>query len=285
MGRSNAVNFELGPPINTIAPREDDEAKVDEGLGTTGTGRQTLTNREKNEEATNIDVGADAETKVDDEVQDDVVDDDSAEPAPVPSIEDVAPGEEKDKDMEMKDAQPDGPPAWLKPYQDIPYTRFEVFPAVPGGRRERVRPSVSRPTVPRTTSSAPRQKRSSGSHRTSSSRPKSSSKKKTGGTGRGPGRWPKGTKKSDYGNATSGPGLPPGWQDKQAKLQAVTEGNDPDQEVAVEEPAEDSVVVSMRANGIKANNRNAATRKASVADENGEQAVEGEDVDAEGEDI
>ncbi|UZP37370.1 hypothetical protein NXS19_005186 [Fusarium pseudograminearum] len=185
----------------------------------------------------------------------------------------------------MEDAESDGPPAWLKPYQDIPYTRFEVFPAIPGGRRERARPSVNRPTVPRTTSSAPRQKRSSGSHRTSSSRPKSASKKKTGGTGRGPGRWPKGTKKSDYGNATSGPGLPPGWQDKQVKLRAITEGNDPDQEVAVEEPAEDSVVVSMRANGTKVNNRNAATRKASVADANGEQAGEGEDVDAEGEDI
>ncbi|CEI60652.1 hypothetical protein FVEN_g2679 [Fusarium venenatum] len=288
MGRSNAVNFELGPPINTIAPREDDEAKVDEGLGTTGTGGQSLINGEKNEEATNIDTGAEAEANVNGEAQDDVVEDDGAEPAPVPSIEDIAPGEEKDKDVEMKDAENDGPPTWLKPYQDIPYTRFEVFPAIPGGRRERARPSVSRPTVPRTTSSAPRQKRSSGSHRTSSSsRPKSSSKKKTGGTGRGPGRWPKGTKKSDYGNAASGPGLPPGWQDKQTKLRDITEGNDPDQEVAVEEPAEDSVVVSMRANGTKATNRTAATRKASVADENGEQAAEEgeEDVDAEGEDI
>ncbi|RGP67824.1 histone acetyltransferase [Fusarium sporotrichioides] len=285
MGRSNAVNFELGPPINTIAPREDDEAKIDEGLGTAGTGGQSLINGEKNEEAADVDTGADAEVNVNGEAQDDAVDNNNAEPAPVQSIEDVAPGQEKDKDVEMKDAENDGPPAWLKPYQDIPYTRFEVFPAVPGGRRERARPSVSRPTVPRTTSSAPRQKRSSGSHRTSSSRPKSSSKKKTGGTGRGPGRWPKGTKKSDYGNAASGPGLPPGWMDKQAKLRAVTEGDDPDQEVAVEEPAEDSVVVSMRANGAKANNRNAATRKASVADANGEQAVEGEDVDAEGEDI
>ncbi|CAF3461974.1 unnamed protein product [Fusarium graminearum] len=288
MGRSNAVNFELGPPINTIAPREDDEAKVDEGLGTAGTGGQILINGEQNEEhaaGLNIDTGAETEANVNGEAQDDDVETDNAEPAPVQSIEDVAPGQEKDKDAEMKDAESDGPPTWLKPYQDIPYTRFEVFPAIPGGRRERARPSVSRPAVPRTTSSAPRQKRSSGSHRTSSSRPKSSSKKKTGGTGRGPGRWPKGTKKSDYGNATSGPGLPPGWQDKQVKLRAITEGNDPDQEVAVEEPAEDSVVVSMRANGTKVNNRNAATRKASVADANGEQAAEGEDVDAEGEDI
>ncbi|RGP77889.1 histone acetyltransferase [Fusarium longipes] len=287
MGRSNAVNFELGPPMNTIAPREDDEAKIDEGLGTVGIEGQSLLNGDKTGEhapSINIDAVVENEENVNGEAQDGAVEHDNAEPAPVQSIEDVAPGQEKDKDAEMKDAEADGPPAWLKPYQDIPYTRFEVFPAVPGGRRERARPSVSRPTVPRTTSSAPRQKRSSNSHRTSSSRPKSSSKKKTGGTGRGPGRWPKGTKKSDYGNATSGPGLPPGWMDKQAKLRAITEGQDPDQEVAVEEPAEDSVVVSMRANGAKVNG-NTAARKASLADANEEQAVEGDDVDAEGEDV
>ncbi|CAG7563562.1 unnamed protein product [Fusarium equiseti] len=288
MGRSNAVNFELGPPMNAIAPREDDEAKVDEGLGTTGIEVQSLLNGEKKDEPVpDTDVGTDAEpqSNVNGEAGDNAAESANADPAPVQSIEDVAPGQEKDKDVEMKDVEDDGPPAWLKPYQDIPYTRFEVFPAIPGGRRERTRPSVSRPTVPRTASSISRQKRSSNSHRSSSSRPKSSSKKKTGGTGRGPGRWPKGTKKSDYGNATSGPGLPPGWMDKQAKLRAITEGNDPEQEVAVEEPAEDSVVVSMRANGTKANG-SAAARKASGDEEaRGEQAAEGEDVDAEGEDV
>lgn len=287
MGRSNAVNFELGPPMNAIAPREDDEAKIDEGLGPAGIEGQSLINGEKNAEpasGTGVETGAQAQANVNGEAQDSAVENGNPDPIPVQSIEDVAPGQEKDKDVDMKDAESDGPPAWLKPYQDIPYTRFEVFPAIPGGRRERARPSVSRPVVPRTTSSVPRQKRSSNSHRSSSSRPKSSSKKKTGGTGRGPGRWPKGTKKSDYGNATSGPGLPPGWMDKQVKLRAITEGKDPEQEVAVEEPAEDSVVVSMRAKGVKANGA-AAARKASGADAGVEQAVEGEDVDAEGEDI
>ncbi|KAF4968033.1 hypothetical protein FSARC_4530 [Fusarium sarcochroum] len=293
MGRSNAVNFELGPPINTIAPREDDEAKVDEGLGTVGVESQpTINGNDESAPAPQADADADADADVDAVVDavngEQPVDppaENGTEPVPVESIEDVAPGQEKDKDVDMQDAEVDGPPAWSRPYQNVPPSRFEVFPAVPGGRRDRTRPSVSRPTAPRTISSASRPKRSSNSHRSSSSRPKSSSKRKSGGTGRGPGRWPKGTKKADYGNAASGPGLPPGWNDKQAKLRAITEGNDPDQEVAVEEPAEDSVVVSTRTNG-KAVNGDAAGHDASGAESDGEQAVEeGEDVDAEGEEI
>ncbi|KAJ4048967.1 Histone acetyltransferase [Fusarium oxysporum] len=286
MGRTNAVNFELGPPINTIAPREDDEAKIDEGNGTAAIeDHQPMVNGEKHDASAPeavADADGDASMNINrEQPQESPIENHSAEPVPVQSIEDVAPGQEKDKDVEMEDAKAAGPPAWLLPYQNIPFARFEVFPAVPGGRRERARPSVSRPTVPRPASSAPRPKRPSNSHRPSSSRPKSS-KKKTGGTGRGPGRWPKGTKKSDYGNATSGPGLPPGWVDRQAKLQAVTEGKDPEQEVAVQDSAaEDSVVVSTKTNGAKVNGITANT----VGSGSTEGAAKGEDVDAEGEDI
>ncbi|KAF9770382.1 hypothetical protein IL306_012093 [Fusarium sp. DS 682] len=285
MGRSNAVNFELGPPINTIAPREDEEAKVDEGLGTAATEDRPLVNGEKHmASATDADADADGDGDAPmnmngEQPQQPSVENPSADSEPVQSIEDVAPGQEKDQDVEMEDAKMEDMPAWLQPYQNIPFTRFEVFPAIPGGRRERARPSVTRPAAPRTASSAPRQKRSSNSRRSSGSRPKSASRKKTGGTGRGPGRWPKGTKKSDYGNATSGPGLPPGWIDRQAKLHAITEGKDPEQEVAVDQPAEDSVVVSTRNNGAKVNG-NAANNVGS-----NEQAAAGGDVDAEGEDI
>ncbi|KAF4339394.1 histone acetyltransferase [Fusarium beomiforme] len=286
MGRSNAVNFELGPPINTIAPREDDEAKVDEGLDTAAIEDRPMVNGETHiSSATDADADADADVDGDtsmkmnrEQPQEPSVEQPSTDPEPVQSIEDVAPGQEKDKDVEMEDVKMENTPAWLQPYQNIPFTRFEVFPAVPGGRRERARPSVARPSAPRPTSSA-RQKRSSNSHRSSASRPKSASKKKTGGTGRGPGRWPKGTKKSDYGNATSGPGLPPGWIDRQAKLRAITEGKDPEQAVAVEEPAEDSVVVSTRTNGAKANGNTANNA------ESNQQAAAAGDVDAEGEDI
>ncbi|KAM0355885.1 hypothetical protein ACHAPU_000272 [Fusarium lateritium] len=317
MGRSNAVNFELGPPINTIAPREDDEAKVDEGQGMVGAEDQPMVDAAVNGEKHSVlvpdieaeaeagaeadvdaaitnGIDADADADADPGVQintngeaqlDPTVVNGDAEPAPVQSIEDATLGQEKQKDTEMGDAEVDGPPAWLQPYQSIPYTRFEVFPAVPGGRRDRTRTSVSRPTVPRTTSSTSRPKRPTSNRRTSTSRPRSSSKKKSGGTGRGPGRWPKGTKKSDYGNAASGPGLPPGWNDNHSVLQAVTEGNDPEQEVAVEEPAEDSVVVSTRVNGTKVNG-NGALHDASRTVSNGEQAMEDEeDMDAEGEDI
>ncbi|KAF4954918.1 hypothetical protein FGADI_4918 [Fusarium gaditjirri] len=291
MGRTNAVNFELGPPINTIAPREDDEAKIDEGNGTAAIGdHQPVVNGEKHDASAPeavADADGDAPMNVNGEQpQEFPVENHSAEPVPVQSIEDVAPGQEKDKDVEMEDAKAAGPPAWLLPYQNIPFTRFEVFPAVPGGRRERVRPSVSRPTAPRPASSAPRPKRPSNSHRPSSSRPKSS-KKKTGGTGRGPGRWPKGTKKSDYGNATSGPGLPPGWVvDRQAKLHAVTGGKDPEQEVAVQDSAaEDSVVVSTKTNGAKVDGITANTVGLVSGSGSTEEAAKGGDVDAEGEDI
>ncbi|KAF5680365.1 histone acetyltransferase [Fusarium heterosporum] len=313
MGRSNTINFELGPPINTIAPREDDEAKVDEGQGMVGAEDQPMVDAVVNGEGhtalapnTEAEATAEAEADIDAAISngvdaganpsiqmttngdgqlDSAVLNGNAEHAPVQSIEDATHGQGQDKDVEMGDAEVDGPPAWLQPYQNIPYTRFEVFPAVPGGRRDRTRTSVSRPTAPRTASSTSRPKRPSSNRRTSSSRPRSSSKKKSGGTGRGPGRWPKGTKKSDYGNAASGPGLPPGWNDKHSVLQAVTEGNDPEQEVAVEEPAEDSVVVSTRINGTKVNG-NGALHDASGTASNGEQAIEDEeDVDAEGEDI
>lgn len=99
----------------------------------------------------------------------------------------------------------------------IPPYRFEIFPPITGSRLKGPRAPMS---VPRTKSmstprSAPRPSvsrpgASRSRPRTSASGRKTArSRKPTGGTGRGPGRWPKGTKKSDFGNADSGPGLPP----------------------------------------------------------------------------
>ncbi|UPK91979.1 hypothetical protein LCI18_002914 [Fusarium solani-melongenae] len=278
MGRSNAVNFELGPPINTIAPREDDEAKVDEGVDTVGTESQPTTNGEGKSVP-------DADTNG----EHPLVNGEAAS-TPVQSIEEVDPDQEEQpgspKDIEMGEKTEDGPPAWVLPYKDIPPSRFEVFPAVPGGRRDRSRQSASRPSAPRTVSSASRLKRNGKSHRpSSSSRPKSASKRKTGGTGRGPGRWPKGTKKSDYGNADSGPGLPPGWLDKQTKLLPITEGNDAEHEATGEEPAEDSVVVSTKTNGAPANGDAVEPNGIEAATDGEHHDDEEGDVDAEGEDV
>lgn len=109
---------------------------------------------------------------------------------------------------------------WASAYSSVPTTRFVVFPPVSARRLNSYpRAPIGRPPGARTgTGNRARSRHSTGHVRravVSVSRPKkapgSSNKKKSGGTGRGPGRWPKGTKKSDYGNAESGPGLPPAW--------------------------------------------------------------------------
>lgn len=120
--------------------------------------------------------------------------------------------------------------SWRSAYDNIPPTRFTVYPPTHGGRRIFNRPPATpRPPVSRT-SSASRPKARRTTVRASSSRKarsSSSRNRKPGGTGRGPGRWPKGTKKSDYGNADSGPGLPPAWleRQKQRKMAGLPEEN------------------------------------------------------------
>ncbi|EFZ02700.1 MOZ/SAS family histone acetyltransferase [Metarhizium robertsii] len=290
MGRSNVVNFELGPPINTIAPREDDEAKIQEGATLTAAharGMQSTLN------------GVD---KSDSQPEPTLASQQGSEqPAlPVKSIEKV-----KTEDKENADPEDQGmvdattkvePESWDAPYRDIPASRFEVFPPVPGGRRDRIRPSVSRPSAPRNGSSSsarprPRSRPSGSARRPAASRPRNnSSRRKSGGTGRGPGRWPKGTKKSDYGNADSGPGLPPGWKEKQARLKALAEGRDPGPaENPDEKPAQDEVRVLVSTAGTNQSKAANGSSKVSRRDsdsrsEVGKAASDGEDVDAEGED-
>ncbi|KAL1899850.1 Histone acetyltransferase [Sporothrix stenoceras] len=129
-----------------------------------------------------------------------------------PSIADTANGTQKQNGNDDGD--------WASAYSSIPTTRFVVFPPVSARRLNSYpRAPIGRPPGARTgIGNRARSRHSTGHVRravVSVSRPKkapgSSNKKKSGGTGRGPGRWPKGTKKSDYGNAESGPGLPPAW--------------------------------------------------------------------------
>ncbi|EHL00672.1 Acyl-CoA N-acyltransferases (Nat) [Glarea lozoyensis ATCC 20868] len=100
-------------------------------------------------------------------------------------------------------------------------TRFEVFPPPPGTRnRATPRASGSRPR-PRTTNgtpSRPATSRSGGGSSRRSTNSRTSGRRKSGGTGRGPGRWPKGTKKGDFGNADSGPGMPPKLSKQRSRL-------------------------------------------------------------------
>ncbi|KAK4073769.1 hypothetical protein Trihar35433_3243 [Trichoderma harzianum] len=293
MGRSNAVNFELGPPINTIAPREDDEAKLEEGAnGISGENHSMMMDGEMNDGPQSR-ISSASETG----------DSSNSNPGftPIMSIEEKMAPEDKenaepqDEAMDDVDSEPD----WMTPYRDIPPHRFEVFPPVAGSRRaDRSRQSVSRPLVPRSSgggsSSRPRPKRAGGSsRRPTTSRPRSSgSRRRTGGTGRGPGRWPKGTKKSDYGNADSGPGLPPGWRDRAALgADLVTDG---DHSVSTslgdEEPAKDEVRVMTpqpSSNGFVLSVVQLGGQAAAASDQgiNGRDEEEEElDVDAEGED-
>lgn len=289
MGRSNVVNFELGPPINTIAPREDDEAKVQEGAALAAANQQSKQSKMNGAGKSDSQAESTLASQQDSEQP--------TEP-PVKSIEKIKPEDKENADPEdqvMEDATTNAEPeSWDAPYKDIPPSRFDVFPPIPGGRRDRNRVSVSRPSAPRTGSSSsarPKSRPSGSAKRPSASRPRnSSSRRKSGGTGRGPGRWPKGTKKSDYGNADSGPGLPPGWKEKQARLQALAEGKDPSStETPEEKPAQDEVRVLVDASETSQHKavNGKSHRSASGANSgqaNGDGESDDEDVDAEGED-
>ncbi|KAL5606292.1 hypothetical protein BROUX41_002707 [Berkeleyomyces rouxiae] len=110
---------------------------------------------------------------------------------------------------------------WEAAYNDIPPTRFRVFPATTSRRPEVAKVAVMATSsedtgIHRTNKTTPKQASSVVAQSNSISLPRapssSSHKRKGESTGRGPGRWPKGTKKADYGNAESGPGMPPGWR-------------------------------------------------------------------------
>ncbi|KAI1200208.1 hypothetical protein F5X97DRAFT_294383 [Nemania serpens] len=238
MGRGNTANFELGPALNAIAPREEDEEmKTMEVMADTVAGTDDL-----------VVVSSLAEERPF-----------ASDPAVLESTEpnDIVAMEAMEAMEAMVHAKPNGignanansrhssghgdgqtstdsikddDDAWQRQYENIPVTRFQVFPPIskrPG--MSRANSSMVRPvTLPRASSSAirtpaqprprPRARRSTGgSVRKPTQKKGSATKRKTGGTGRGPGRWPKGTKKSDYGNAESGPGLPPSWLQKQPK--------------------------------------------------------------------
>lgn len=268
MGRSNAVNFEFGPPINAIAPREDDEAKVVEGANVANVEKQQPT--QPNGDKPSLVVEAADE-----------------EAAPTESIEKVNPEEKaiKMEDETMKDVNEEEVENWDAAYRAIPATRFEVFPAV-GNRRDRNRrrSSAANNGTPRKRGRPPL------------NRSGSSSRRKSGGTGRGPGRYPKGTRKADYGNAESGPGMPPGWEgDEEAAL-----ANGDSADIAVEEPMEDEVEVQLldnKAAALVGDDEESAEESGAEQDddeeeeeeeegdeENGEEEEDEEDEDEDGED-
>lgn len=296
MGRSSAMNFELGPAITAIAPREDDD-------GGEPTGLEVLPDT-----ATNVEL-ANGHGQL--KPEHDLVNG--------PGTEDKENNQRKQNEADERTKRPGADSeqkedAWSTQYENIPPMRFEVFPPTVGSRRvEKPRPTVVRPpSIPVAVSTPrPRAPASGGggggggggstNRRTSTARPKSktsTSRRKTGGTGRGPGRWPKGTKKSDYGNADSGPGLPPAWIERQ-RLEALASGkkatgssNDDGKEMKdvvrvqvaapKQETSQDEVVVKGPRAVVSGGARGALTNAA--ADGIVVDGVGDEDMDAEGED-
>lgn len=265
MGRGNASHFELGP-ISTVAPRAEDEARVDEGPNGIGAETQPQVNGVKEIATLDPPVGAlhNAESQLKPEANT------QGEKTAEGDKENAAPSNEETSPMDVDGEEEED---WDIPYKDIPPSRFEIFPPAPNrGRKERAATSVSRPALQRTTSSAPRPrpKRPSGSaRRPTASRPKSSSsRRKSGGTGRGPGRWPKGTKKADYGNAASGPGFPPGW--------TPSKGDPSKAEGEISQPSKEDVPLVVSDVAVVGDGEEPKAQDVA--------AEEDEDVDAEGED-
>jgi histone acetyltransferase SAS3 len=209
MGRGNASAFDHGPPLNTVAPRDEDEdSESPEGSKLSNNGKRDFdTFNGTNGDTEGITEGLGKLTTANGEIV--TTEGGSGRKSSTPKLNGAA------KKL-----------SWYEQAGSIPATRFEVYPPLPGARNRTVsRPSVSR-SAPRprsslSTPSRPKPKRSSesSSRRSSAARPRSStSRRKSGGTGRGPGRWPKGTKKTDFGGAESAPGLPPKLLKRRSKL-------------------------------------------------------------------
>ncbi|KAJ8123897.1 hypothetical protein ONZ43_g254 [Nemania bipapillata] len=245
MGRGNATNFELGPALNAIAPREEDEETKHVDVNT-NTAIATDSFELSNSLAQKRPLYGTPAVLESTEPSDMIITDAFTHVRPNGIIRENANSlrpSEQDEGQVSTDSVKDDERGWHRQYENIPVTRFQVFPPIskrPG--MSRAGSSIARPiALPRTSSTIrtpaqprprPRARRSTGgSVRKSAQRKTSTTKRKTGGTGRGPGRWPKGTKKSDYGNADSGPGLPPAWIEKQKQRLALAAGTDADEEI------------------------------------------------------
>lgn len=223
MGRGNASAFEHAPPMNTIAPRDDDDEDkemLEESQASSIGKRDYDTFSGINGDTDGLSESLEQLTTTNGDTLDTALSVNGSLTSKVNGIS-------------KKNS-------YYEAAASIPATRFEVFPPVPTTKvRGTPRPPVSRTvsaTRPRSTRPTPRRSSTSYSVRRTASR--TSGRKKTGGTGRGPGRWPKGTKKSDFGNAESAPGLPPSMLKSRSRLQNEFVVDD-DEPIEVDEDDED----------------------------------------------
>lgn len=302
MGRSNATNFELAPAMHAIAPREEDEEqKANETVIA-----EIMENGEPVPVEVEVEANGVEETKVDtadtilestepNEVGADrenavaAVDNPASQMAnnPARNVEAGHVNGESAQEKPEAASEEDKENSWVDAYNDIPPTRFVVYPPIHGGRRAATIRTATTPRLPvaRTAStSRPKARRPAGRRSTApKARSSSSARRKPGGTGRGPGRWPKGTKKSDYGNADSGPGLPPSWverqrlasmtaESKETNLAKEVAAGDPDTVQAMDEEGKET------ASPRRANGNGRASARSSSTKANGDGDIDMEDV-------
>ncbi|KAI8251039.1 Histone acetyltransferase mst2 [Colletotrichum sp. SAR 10_98] len=161
MGRGNATNFELGPAISAIAPREDDEAQkpAEEAVSVLSQHEPAINGNSvmgTGEKATAIE----SAPSTNEDTAGDELDEAEVQPAVYESMElhedDLSNGdsglaaahEETYQEVQATQADLDqlSLDNWTLLYRDVPPSRFEVYPP-PGGRRaDRPRSSVTRPT-------------------------------------------------------------------------------------------------------------------------------------------
>ncbi|KAI8255476.1 Histone acetyltransferase mst2 [Colletotrichum sp. SAR11_239] len=161
MGRGNATNFELGPAISAIAPREDDEAQkpAEEAVSVLSQHEPAINGNSvmgTGEKATAIE----SAPSTNEDTAGDELDEAEVQPAVYESMElhedDLSNGdsglaaahEETYQEVQATQANLDqlSLDNWTLLYRDVPPSRFEVYPP-PGGRRaDRPRSSVTRPT-------------------------------------------------------------------------------------------------------------------------------------------
>lgn len=254
MGRNNASMIEHGPPLNAIAPREDDEdEEKPEQVSSTAlingdshSGMNGLINGSSEHGEDELHgLTPDLHTSTEGIFEETMGENGKGKsPLKTPTTSPTSARLRAHQQAVAMSAPPKmngfTPSKQPAPKLDpaIPPTRFEVFPPVPGTRASgaRPRPSNSRPAPrPRSSLSAsvsrPRSSRPSGSSSRRLTGSSQRERRRSGGTGRGPGRWPKGTKKSDFDNADSGPGLPPKIQKQRSRLgNEVTLGDEEDEE-------------------------------------------------------
>ena len=224
MGRGNTSAFEHAPPMNTIAPRDgdDDDDEMLEESQASSTGKRDFD--------TFSGVNGDTEGLTESLGQLSTSNGNNSNVAG--SIN----GSMSSKVNGVSKKQ-----SYFEAAADIPATRFEIFPPLPVSKvRATPRPPVGRTmSAPRPRSARPTPRRSFTSYSGRRTASRTTSRRKTGGTGRGPGRWPKGTKKSDFGNAESAPGLPPSMLKSRSRLQNEFVVDD-DEPIEVEEDDEDA---------------------------------------------